>query len=183
MQQLLAAIEAARSAPAPIVVQDPLQTTIPLLFASQQRVSEPVVPAPAATLQQAAILAKTFDISDSQKTADVPIESAVTQTEAMQVVGDCPGEKRKIEHISISRDDESECTGDEKAGSPRGTALVTAERVTAQRTLASDRELTRTAPYAPPRTFENRDKMLAVLRGKAKANSDMLGKQHLHSPF
>ena len=83
----------------------------------------------------------------------------------MQVVGECPGDKRKIENGSTSQADDDECTGDEKAV-PTPTVPVSGH------TLASDRELARIEAYVPPCTFENRKELL-----------DIRGKQHRANPY
>ena len=72
----------------------------------------------------------------------------------LQVVGECPGDKRKAEHISTSQADEDECTGEEKP-------VVSAQLE--RKTLASDRELAlleTVEAYVPPGTFENRKALL-----------------------
>ena len=112
--------------------------------------------------------------SVSQKTVDNRIEAPASQPEAMQVVGECFGDKRKIENVSTSPADEGECTGDEKAES-------SAKVVVARQTLPSDSELARTESYVPPCSFENPTEMLSILRGIA-SGSDMRGKQHRANP-
>ena len=180
LRQLLAAIEAARNPPAPTGLQDASQVTLPMLFAGQKQAPAPAVETstpPAEPLQKTAAPA-VFNISDSQSTGEHASDaSESSKTVGMQVVGECPGDKRKAEHISTSQVEEDECTGDEK---PHASA-----ELVERKTLASDRELARPGAieaYVPPCTFENRKELLSILRGKA-CGSDIRGKQHRAGPY
>ena len=179
--QLLSAIEQLRSSQAQVVPPPvgPMQQMLPLLFAKQAAASSInaacKVPSPA----PGAGAVTHFDISESTS-SPVPHtngdEVGVSQSVAMEVVGECPGDKRKIDKVL---DDGTTEAGKLVQSSPPEPAGAHSSMGTPLSPISGPKET-----YAPPSRNELRKQLEEKNREKAQERKARTEYMHMRThPF